>query len=56
MYGGGPHRGMPVAPTAGSSRLAELLEQVRQEFEGQARQANDYEHQSESIFFWYRQG
>ncbi|KXL45914.1 hypothetical protein M433DRAFT_145235 [Acidomyces richmondensis BFW] len=41
------HRGIPGAapgPQPGS-RLAELLEQVRQEFEAQAGRSNDHEHQ-----------
>ncbi|KAI9661627.1 MAG: general transcription repressor [Bathelium mastoideum] len=48
MYGAQQHRGMPPVPPGGSganNRLAELLEQVRQEFEAQLRQAGDYEHQ-----------
>ncbi|KAJ9150803.1 Transcriptional repressor tup1 [Pleurostoma richardsiae] len=40
------HRGMGgVPPGNGSSRLAELLEQIRTEFETQARASDNYEHQ-----------
>jgi len=37
------HRGM--VPTAPGSRLNELLEQVRQEFENQSRSNGEFEHQ-----------
>lgn len=37
------HRGM--VPGAPNNRLAELLEQVRQEFEAEAGRAGDYERQ-----------
>lgn len=41
------HRGTGVPPQAnGPSRLNELLDQVRSEFESQARQSEGYEHQS----------
>lgn len=40
------HRGMgPPGPAAPASRLAELLEQVRAEFETQAGRSNEHEHQ-----------
>lgn len=42
------HRGIPPGP-APNSRLAELLEQVRAEFEAQGGRANEYEHQRESL-------
>ena len=42
------HRGMPPGPPPPNSRLAELLEQVRVEFEAQGGRANEYEHQRES--------
>ena len=38
------HRGM--VPPAPSSRLAELMDQLRAEFESQAGRAGEYEHQS----------
>jgi glucose repression regulatory protein TUP1 len=38
------HRGM--APGLGNSRLNELLEGIRAEFETQARASGDYEHSS----------
>jgi glucose repression regulatory protein TUP1 len=42
------HRPMPGGPGPGPSpnnRLAELLDQVRQEFDNQANRAGDYEQQ-----------
>jgi len=36
------HRGMVPAP---NSRLTELLDQLRQEFESQSRSTGEYEHQ-----------
>ncbi|KAF8859675.1 WD40 repeat-like protein [Acephala macrosclerotiorum] len=39
-----PHRGLGPAPGAGNARLNELLENIRAEFENQARASNDYEH------------
>ena len=42
MYPG--HRGVP-APAASGSRLDELLNQVRNEFDSQLRQAESFEHQ-----------
>lgn len=40
------HRGMgPPGPPAPGARLAELLEQVRAEFETQAGRSNEHEHQ-----------
>ncbi|KLU87420.1 hypothetical protein MAPG_06420 [Magnaporthiopsis poae ATCC 64411] len=43
------HRGTGVPPQAnGPSRLNELLDQVRSEFESQARQSEGYEHQIQS--------
>ncbi|KAE8450085.1 transcriptional regulatory protein rco1 [Mollisiaceae sp. DMI_Dod_QoI] len=39
-----PHRGLGPAPGAGSTRLNELLDSIRVEFENQARASNDYEH------------
>jgi len=54
MYPG--HRGMGGAPPANGGRLNELFEQIRQEFESQVRQTQDYEHQGElpvrSIPYW----
>ena len=38
-----PHRGM--GPVGGNSRLTELLDQIRGEFETQARNSSDYEQQ-----------
>jgi glucose repression regulatory protein TUP1 len=39
------HRGVPPGPAPGGpNRLADLLEQIRQEFEGQANRANEHEH------------
>ena len=44
------HRGMgPPAPAPGS-RLQELLEQVRAEFDAQAGRSNEHEHQRKSMF------
>ena len=40
------HRGLVGQP---NNRLAELLDQVRAEFDNQAGRAGDYEHQSVSI-------
>lgn len=41
------HRGMGgVPPPSNSTRLNELLEQIRGEFDGQARQSEGFEHQS----------
>lgn len=40
------HRGMVPAP---NSRLTELLDQLRQEFESQSRSTGEFEHQSMSI-------
>lgn len=40
------HRGLGPGPQHGS-RLGELLEQVRQEFDAQAGRSNEHEHQSE---------
>lgn len=42
------HRGIAGAPAPPNARLAELLEQVRAEFDVQGSRANDYEHQRES--------
>lgn len=43
------HRGMgPPAPAPGS-RLQELLEQVRAEFDAQAGRSNEHEHQRKSM-------
>jgi len=43
------HRGMgPPAPAPGS-RLQELLEQVRAEFDAQAGRSNEHEHQRKSL-------
>lgn len=43
-----PHRGLGPAPGApsGNSRLNELLENIRGEFESQARQGQEVEHAS----------
>lgn len=52
MYGAQQHRGMPI-PAGGQpahNRLAELLDQVRQEFEAQLRLVGEHEHQSEFTF------
>lgn len=48
MYPG--HRGMGGAPpaNAGGSRLNELLDQIRAEFDSQLRQTQDYDHQRKS--------
>lgn len=43
-----PHRGIGPAQPPGSSRLNELLDGIRQEFEVQARASGDYEHSSKS--------
>ena len=44
------HRGMgPAQPPAPGSRLAELLEQVRAEFDAQAGRSNEHEHQRKSF-------
>lgn len=40
-----PHRGMGGVPP-GNTRLNELLEQIRAEFDTQLRQAENFEHQS----------
>lgn len=40
-----PHRGLG-APQPGNTRLNELLEGIRSEFESQARATGDYEHSS----------
>ena len=45
------HRGIAGAPAPPNSRLVELLEQVRAEFEAQGGRANEYEHQRESSPF-----
>jgi hypothetical protein len=45
------HRGIAGAPAPPNNRLAELLEQVRAEFEAQGGRANEYEHQRESSPF-----
>jgi glucose repression regulatory protein TUP1 len=42
------HRGMG-APPSNVSRLNELLDQIRAEFESQVRQVDGFEHQSEFI-------
>jgi len=44
-----PHRGMGGVPPGGNgaSRLNELLDNIRSEFETQVRQCENYEHQSE---------
>lgn len=47
------HRGM--VPPAPSNRLAELMEQLRAEFETQAGRAGEYEHQS-TLDLTYRVG
>jgi len=39
-----PHRGLGPAP--GNSRLNELLDGIRAEFESQARASGEYEHSS----------
>lgn len=44
-----PHRAMGGGPQANSTRLNELLEQIRVEFETQMRATENYEHQSRSI-------
>jgi glucose repression regulatory protein TUP1 len=40
-----PHRAMGGGPQANSTRLNELLDQIRVEFESQMRTAENYEHQ-----------
>lgn len=42
-----PHRAMG-GPPSNSARLNELLEQIRAEFDSQARQTEGFEHQSKS--------
>lgn len=42
------HRGMVPAP---NSRLTELLDQLRQEFENQSRSTGEFEHQCTPPFF-----
>ncbi|EME42870.1 hypothetical protein DOTSEDRAFT_72346 [Dothistroma septosporum NZE10] len=42
------HRGMPPGPQQPGSRLAELLDQVRAEFEAQAGRSTEHEHQLHS--------
>ena len=39
------HRGVPPGPQPGGNRLADLLEQVRQEFDQQAGRSSESEHQ-----------
>lgn len=46
-----PHRAMGGGPQANSTRLNELLDQIRVEFESQMRTAENYEHQSRHITF-----
>ena len=41
-----PHRGLGPAPTTAASRLNELLEGIRAEFDSQARASGEYEHSS----------
>ena len=43
-----PHRAMGAGPQGNSTRLNELLEQIRVEFETQMRATENYEHQSRS--------
>ena len=50
------HRGIPPGGPAPNSRLAELLEQVRAEFEAQGSRANEYEHQCEYTTSSFVQG
>lgn len=40
------HRGLPGAPNPNNSRLNELLDQIRVEFENQARASEGYDHTS----------
>lgn len=40
------HRGMGAVPPSNSSRLNELLDQIRAEFDTQMRQSEGFEHQS----------
>jgi hypothetical protein len=42
------HRGMVPAP---NSRLSELLEQLRQEFDNQSRSTGEFEHQRSYLLF-----
>lgn len=44
------HRGMVPAP---NSRLTELLDQLRQEFENQSRSTGEFEHQCVYISFFF---
>jgi hypothetical protein len=44
MYGN--HRGLGPAPGSGNSRLNELLDGIRAEFDNQARASGEYEHSS----------
>ena len=46
-----PHRGLGPAP--GNTRLNELLEGIRAEFESQARASGEYEHSS-TLPVWVR--
>lgn len=43
-----PHRAMGGGPQGNSTRLNELLEQIRVEFDTQLRATENYEHQSMS--------
>jgi hypothetical protein len=43
-----PHRAMGGGPQGNSTRLNELLEQIRVEFDTQMRATENYEHQSMS--------
>jgi hypothetical protein len=43
-----PHRAMGGGPQGNSTRLNELLEQIRVEFDTQMRTTENYEHQSMS--------
>jgi hypothetical protein len=54
------HRGMVPAP---NSRLTELLDQLRQEFESQSRSTGEFEHQCmslplppQTVILWYSPG
>lgn len=38
-----------MGPAAGNARLNELLDQIRAEFETQARASGEYEHSSKSL-------
>lgn len=46
-----PHRGMGGVSQGNSTRLNELLDQIRAEFETQMRQTEGFEHQSTYLIY-----